>query len=92
MLETAANFVERCEQFVNHAGHAVGAGIDPSGLTDELVAVYPCTKKMPGPHLARNRLIRHDADAKSGLDHGLDDLDVLRIHHDRRLDLLGHEE
>ena len=50
------------------------------------------TEQLLGADVARHRLPRDDADAEAAADHRLDDLDVLRLHHDLGLDPLAREE
>src|SRR4029079_9039732 len=59
------------------------------GLPDELVALDAGAEELAGADLAGDRLVRHDAHAHPGLDHRLDDLDVLGVHYDGRLDFFG---
>ena len=61
----AADGLERRQQLVDHARHAVRARVDPSGFAHQLVPLDARAEELPGPHLARDRLIRHDADAEA---------------------------
>jgi len=49
-------------------------------------------EQLLGPHVLGRRLPWNDADPESVADHRLDDLDVLGLHDDLRLDPLPREE
>src|SRR2546425_12745568 len=90
--QPAANALEGDQQLVDHPRHPVRARVDPPRLAHELVPIDPGAEELTRPHLARDRLIRDDTDAQPGFHHRLDDLDVLGVHDDGWLDVLGGEE
>src|SRR5713101_5588907 len=91
-VQTGADFVKRLLHFVDHPWCTVGAWIHPAGFSYQFMAIDARAEELSGPDFALDRLIRDDPDSQSGLHHRLDDLDVLGVHHDRRLNVLGGEE
>src|SRR5499427_4814265 len=88
----AADLFKCGQEFVDDARRPVRARIDPAGFAEELMAVDARHEELSDADLARDGDVRHDANAKAGLHHRLDDLHVLGFHDDVRLDVLAEKE
>src|SRR5438034_9680968 len=90
--EAVSDRLEGGQQLVNHPRDPIGPGVDPAGLSNQVVPVDPGAEQLARLHLTRDRLIGHDSDAKARFDHRLYDFYVFRVHYDGRLDILAREE
>ena len=66
--------------------------MNPPRFAHQRLSFDPCKRQTASADLARDGLIGDDAHTQPGRDHRLDDLDVLGLRHDARLDVGADEE
>ena len=91
-LEPGPHRLGHLHHLRHHPRQAADLRVDPSGLPRQRVAGNAAAEELLAAHVVGRRLPRDDADAEPVAHHRLDDLDVLGLHHDVRLDALAGEE
>ncbi len=91
-FELRAHRLEDANHLSHRARQPSHLRIQPACLTHQRCAGDSTAEQLMGGDVGRRRLPRDDADAEAAAHHRLDDLDVLRLHDDRRRDPLAREE